>query len=59
MKSKITTAYAQHDDMTFIMKDIYNENGDIVSTECVGFYFGSPSETDTAEFIGKLKAEFI
>lgn len=58
MKTEIYTAYAQRNDMTFIMQDVYNEADKLISTECVGWYWGAPSEAETAEFIGKLKAEY-
>lgn len=58
MKTEIYTVYAQHDDMTFILKDVHDENNNVVSTECVGFYFGEPNEAATEEFTGKLKVEY-
>jgi len=57
MREEIYTAYAQNNDMTFIMKDTY-EGDEVKSTECIGWYYGSPCERDTNTFIGKLKAEF-
>lgn len=58
MKTEIYTVHAQNADISFIMKDVFNENNDLVSTECVGFYFGEPNDDATATFTGKLKAEF-
>lgn len=47
----IYTVYAQQDDITFIMKETNSK------LECVGWYFGSPDEDLTAEYVGKLSAE--
>lgn len=52
------TAYAERDDMTFILKETQDGNGNPVSTEVVGFYYGTPDEDDTARYIGALKAEY-
>lgn len=59
MKKELYSTYAKNDDMTFIMEDTYNEDGEIISTECVGFYFGEPNDESNTQFKGKLKAEFI
>ena len=58
MEEKIITEYSASGDMTFILKEIYDANGEPVSTECVGWYYGSPNEEDTAYYIGKLKATY-
>lgn len=55
---EICTAYAPDTDMTFIMQDVHGEYGENISTECVGWYYGRPDETLTAEYTGKLKAEY-
>ena len=57
-KAKVYTEYSASGDMTFIMIDKFKENGDVESTEVVGFYFGEPNADDTLRFIGKLKAEY-
>ena len=49
--------YQANYDMTFIMVDIY-ENGEIISSECVGWYHGEPSEENNEYFTGKLKATY-
>ena len=49
--AKVWTAYAEADDMTFIMQD--TEDGSI---EVIGFYFGEPDEKSTEYFKGKTKA---
>ena len=58
MKTEIITTYAPDTDITFILKETCDENGDPISTEVVGFYYGQPDEKSTDYFIGKLKAEF-
>ena len=39
------------------MEDTY-KNGEIVSTEVKGFYYGEPDEKATKDFYGKRKAKF-
>lgn len=55
----IYTSYDENLDMTFIIKDKYNnENLTLLSTEVVGFYFGEPNNEDTKDYTGKLEAIF-
>ena len=58
MKTEIYTTYAEKADMTFIMCDTFDKVGEVVSVECIGWYFGKPDETATKMYKGKLKAEF-
>ena len=58
MKKELYGVYAPSWDMTFIMEDTYNENGDPISSECVGWYHGEPTEEDNETFKGKLKASY-
>lgn len=58
MKERIETYYTAAADTTFIMKEVTDEKGNPISTECVGWYYGEPNEEDTAFYIGKLKAEY-
>lgn len=58
MEKHIYTAYAEANDMTFIMVDTLDKSGDLISTECVGWYFGEPKEDATKAFYGELKAEY-
>lgn len=58
MEKQIYTAYAEENDMTFIMVDTINKFGDLISTECVGWYFGEPEEDSTKAFYGELKAKY-
>lgn len=56
--TEIRTVYSASEDITFILKETTNKGGDPVSTELVGFYYGTPNEDDTARYIGALKAEY-
>ena len=56
--NEIYTAYAPHNDITFIMKDTHDENGEPLTTEVVGWYYGEPNENNTRDFIGDLVAEY-
>ena len=58
MIQTIFTAYAAETDMTFIMMDKMDSDGEVKSTEVLGWYYGEPNEENTKEFIGKLKAEY-
>lgn len=55
----IDEVYAPKADITFLMEEVRDENGELVSTECVGWYYGEPDEDATKTFRGKLKAEYI
>lgn len=57
-KKEIYTVYSPEGDMTFIMEDIYDADGEPLSAECVGWYHGEPDDESTQYFIGKLKAEY-
>lgn len=58
MYEEIFTAYAEHDDITFIMKDTYDENGNPCKTEVIGWYYGEPNEQNTMDYMGDLIAEY-
>lgn len=58
MKKEIYSVYSADGDMTFIMEETTDRNGDYISTEVVGFYYGEPTEEDTKYFKGKRKAKF-
>lgn len=49
--------YSNEMDATFIMVDTF-KNGEIISSECVGWYHGEQNEEDNEYFTGKLKATF-
>lgn len=57
-RKEIYTTYAPDSDMTFIMEDAFDKNGDLISTEVKGFYFGEELEDYTKRFNGNLKAKF-
>lgn len=56
--TEITTAYSAEGDMTFILRETTSPDGDPISTEVVGFYYGEPDDHATKHFIGKLKAKY-
>ena len=58
--TKIYGAYAEEHDITFIMIDTFDGDGELKSTEVTGFVYGN--EKDNLELLkkysGKFKAEF-
>jgi hypothetical protein len=58
MKKELYGIYAPDGDMTFVMEDTYNGKGELISSECVGWYHGEPNERDNETFKGKLKASY-
>lgn len=58
-KKEIYDVYAREGDMTFIMEETHDADGELISTECVGWYYGEPDDRSTATFTGKLKAEYL
>ena len=61
MKEEIYGVYTQSHDITFIMKDTFLNENEIVSTEVIGFVHGNEENNETIlkQYIGKLKAEYI
>ena len=57
MYIEIETAFASDQDITFILECVYNDSGDLLSMECVGWHFGEPNE-DSKHYKGNLKATF-
>lgn len=57
MREEIYAVYSANGDMSFIMRDVYDADGNAESTEVVGWYYGEPDDDNTKFFIGKLKAE--
>lgn len=51
-------AYNRNYDVTVIMEEVYSPDGEPISTEIKGFYFGEPDEEANKTFYGKLKATF-
>ena len=58
MQEEIYTAYAEYNDMTFILRDTLNDDGTPYRTEVIGFYYGEPDEENTRQFMGDLIAEY-
>lgn len=57
MEVKIEPIYSEKDDMTFIMRNTY-EDGYLSSKELLGWYHGEPNEDNDREYVGKFKAEY-
>jgi hypothetical protein len=57
----VTTVYGSYnrnDDITVIMEEIYDSEGEPISAEIKGFYHGEPDEESNKVFYGKLKATY-
>ena len=57
-RNPISVHYCEKDDMTFIMKDSYNEYGNLYRQECIGWYYGEPDAELTKTFTHNLVAEY-
>ena len=57
--TKLRTCYAQSDDMTFICREEYDADGNAISTEVVGFYYGEPEDELTKIYADNLRAEYL
>lgn len=57
---KVWTTYSKEGDITTILKSRYldKEMTETVSTEVLGFYWGTPNDEDTETYIGQLKATY-
>lgn len=57
---KIYGAYAEKQDITFILEDILNNNNEVESTEVIGFVYGNEADNlaTLEKYIGRLMAEF-
>lgn len=49
MATKIYTTYAQDTDITFILQDLTSGNT-LLSTQVIGFYYGTPNAQDTKQY---------
>lgn len=58
MAKEIYTCYSPGADITFIMEEITNKDGELISQEVKGFYYGNPDEECTKLFYGSIKATF-
>ena len=50
--------YAKSHDITFVMKECFDDTGEPLSLEVIGFYYGEPNERDNKLFSNDLKADF-
>lgn len=51
--------YAPEHDLTFIMEETYNDDGEPVSLEVKGFYYGEPNDECNKTFYNDLKADLL
>lgn len=58
-QTSITSTYQPEEDLTFVMEEIKDGDGELVSLEVTGFYFGEPDRESDMRFNGKRKAEFF
>lgn len=58
MKKTIYTAYAEQNDITFIMEDLETDSGELIQTSVMGWYYGPSTEENTAYYIGKTTATY-
>jgi hypothetical protein len=56
--TKIYGVYAPSHDITFVMRETYNDKGDPEKLAVTGFYFGEPEDQSNIDFDGDLEAEF-
>ena len=56
--TKVYGVYAPSHDITFVMKETYNDKGDPEKLAVTGFYFGEPDDQSNLDFDGDLEAEF-
>jgi hypothetical protein len=50
MKEVIKGHYAPTHDSTFVMKETWDDNGDVTRMECVGWYCGQPDDELTLQY---------
>ena len=58
MKEEIYTAYAERNDITFIMKDTFDESGELCQTECIGWHYGEPDDLIDKMYSDSLVARY-
>ena len=56
-EKKLESCYSPYYDITFIMEEIYKD-GEVISSEVKGFYYGEPDEESTKYFNGKRKCKY-
>ena len=60
-KVHVDVHYCEEDDMTFLIESIYDGDLDdsiLISQECVGWYYGEPTEENTRKYYRDLKADY-
>ena len=55
---KIYGIYAPSHDITFVMKETYDDDGNPEKLAVTGFYYGEPEDQSNLDFDGDLEAEF-
>lgn len=50
MKDEIFAMYCHEYDTSIVFKTTYNESGDLIRQECVGWYCGEPNPEITERF---------
>lgn len=58
MKTEVYGIYAPDHDITFVMEECFTDNGEPISLEVKGFYYGEPDEQSNKTFYGDLIAHF-
>lgn len=58
MTTKIYGVYAPSHDITFVMRETYDDDGTPLTLAVTGFYFGEPTEQDNQTFDGDPEARF-
>ena len=58
MTTKIYGVYAPSHDITFVMRETYDDNGDPLTLAVTGFYCGEPDDPSNLDFDGDTEAEF-
>lgn len=56
--TKIYGVYAPSHDITFVMRETYDDKGSPVKLAVTGFYYGEPDEQSNLDFDGDSEAEF-
>lgn len=58
LNNRIYTSYSFDTDITTIFEDTLDCDGNLLRVEVRGFYFGEPSEKNTQQYYGKMKADY-
>ena len=56
--TKVYGMYAPDHDITFIVEDHLDADGNVIRRECKGFYHGEPSPLDNETYYNDLVAEY-